>query len=609
MSSRSSRKRAEGQTGRRLRRREGWSRRELLKVVSAAGIGSAMFGRALSALAEGKAKARVTPEMVRQAEWISGIRLSDDQRKLLAGSLDAQQSAFETLRGIPLDNAVPPALRFDPTPGVRSEPGESSLAPPGYEEPDEFGSRDDLAFESLEELSARLRYRQITATELTELYLDRLRALDPRLSCVVTLTEDLALRQAERADREIAAGRWRGPLHGIPWGAKDLMAVPGHPTTWGAAPFRDQRRPEKATVASRLEASGAVLVAKLSVGELAWGDEWFGGITKNPWRLDQGSSGSSAGSAAAVAAGLVGFALGTETWGSIVSPCTRCGATGLRPTFGRVSRHGVMALAWSMDKVGPIARSAADCAIVFHAIHGEDPLDPAAVGRPFSWPLQRDVRTLRVGVAQSLFEADYEKWADEDDEKPGLREWQGNDGKALAVFRDLGLNLLPFRFPDDPPVAPLAAILTAEAAAAFDDLTRSGQDSRLRRQMEQAWPNVFRQGQLIPAVEYIRANRVRTILMRRMEETMRDVDVVVTPTYGGDALLLTNLTGHPCVVVPAGFRESDGTPTSLTLIGRLHGEAELLAVAQAFQEATDFHLRHPPVGFLEGTAPDDNSRV
>ncbi len=586
-----------------------WPRRSILKAVSAAGIGSAVFGRALAAQAQGGNGAKVTSEMIQQAEWISGIKLTDEQRKLMIEDAGKQLSDFAKLRAIPIDNAVPPALRFDPSP---FEPAGAAdpLELPEQEEPDEPSSWDELAFAPVTELAAHLRSRQVSSVELTRTYLDRIARFDPVLSCAVSVLEKSALRQAERADREIAAGRYRGPLHGIPWGLKDLFAVPGAKTTWGAGPYKDQVRPEKATVVARLEEAGGVLAVKTSVGELAWGDTWFGGVTKNPWKISQGSSGSSAGSAAATAAALVGFAIGTETWGSIVSPCTRCGVTGLRPTFGRVSRHGAMALAWSMDKVGPIARSAEDCAVVFHAIQGADGLDPAAVDRSFTWRPRRDVRTLRVGVAESLFDTDYAASADTEDEKPGLREWKSIDRAALATFPELGIELRPVKFPETFPVGSLAFILSAEAAAAFDELTRSGRDAQLARQVADAWPTTFRLGQQVPAVEYIRANRVRTLLMREMAKLMEEVDVIVSPSFGGDVLLLTNLTGHPAVVLPDGFRRSDGTPTSLTLIGRLWGESDLLQVALAFQEATDFHLRRPVrfAGTEEPAEPEGHIR-
>jgi Asp-tRNA(Asn)/Glu-tRNA(Gln) amidotransferase A subunit family amidase len=384
-------------------------------------------------------------------------------------------------------------------------------------------------------------------------------------------------------------------LHGIPWGAKDLLAVPGYCTTWGAEPYKDQVLKEKATAALRLEEAGAVLVAKLTLGALAMGDVWHGGQTRNPWKPSEGSSGSSAGPAAAVVSGLSGFAIGSETLGSIVSPCTRCGATGLRPTFGRVSRHGTMALAWTMDKLGPLARSVEDCALVFATILGADGLDPTAVDRPFHWPLDRDPRSLRIGFVQEAFEEDRSKRAEKEEEKARAREWQEFDLHTLTALRGLGFKLVPIKLPQGYPVDSLRFLLQAEAAAAFDELTRSGRDKLLKRQDVNAWPTVFRRAQLTPAVEYIRANRIRTLLMQEMEKLMADVDVYVCPSYGGGNLLLTNLTGHPAVVLPNGYRSSDGTPTSITFTGRLFGETAVLAVAEAYQKTNDFNRRRPPL--------------
>ncbi len=352
-------------------------------------------------------------------------------------------------------------------------------------------------------------------------------------------------------------------------------------TTWGAMPYKDRVIEEDATVVERLEEAGAVLVAKLTLGALAWGDVWYGGKTRNPWNYEQGSSGSSAGPASATAAGLVGFAIGSETWGSIVSPATRCGVTGLRPTFGRVSRHGAMALSWSMDKLGPICRSVEDCALVLDAIYGPDGKDLSVVDVPFTWNADLDVKRLRIAYVKSAFEREREE----------QEEWKSFDETMLDVLKSMGLDLVPMELPDMP-ISALSFILSAEAGAAFDELTRSNRDDELVRQIENAWPNVFRQSRFIPAVEYINANRVRTQAMQAMSEIMEDIDVYVTPSFGGGNLLLTNLTGHPCVVLPNGFR-SDGTPTSITFMGTLFGEAETLAVAKAYQDATDFHLKHP----------------
>lgn len=547
------------------------SRRQVLRALGGLGVGSAVFQRALAARAA--EAGTVTPEMIRQAEWIAGLDLAEADRKAAAQAVRQSLREFEALRAVPLDNGVPPALVFLPAPPQPAGGGQARGTVRLREDtaPARPDSADTLAFMPVTALAALLRTRQVSSVELTKLYLGRLRKYDPALHCVVSYTEELALKQAERADREIAAGRYRGPLHGIPWGAKDLIAVPGYKTTWGATPFKDQVLDVKATVARRLEEAGAVLVAKLTLGALAMGDHWFGGFTRSPWDVRQGSSGSSAGSAAATAAGLVGFALGTETLGSIVSPCRQCGASGLRPTFGRVSRHGCMALAWSMDKVGPIARSLEDCALVLGALHGADGLDPAAVDRPFSWPPARDLRSLRVGFVES-------------GRPVGERD-------ELPVLRDLGVRLVPIELPNKLPAGALQAlhlILTAEAATAFDDLTRKGVTEGLN-----SWPSTFRQGQFIPAVEYLRANRVRTLLMRHMEEVMAQVDAYV----GGNDLLITNLTGHPTVVLPNGFDKRGGVdvPKALTFTGRLYGETDLLALGHAYQQATGFHLRRPPL--------------
>ncbi|PWB69076.1 MAG: amidase [Holophagae bacterium] len=565
----------------------GLDRRRFVGVF--AGLGLA--GSALPELLWARAgEGPITRETLAAAETLAGIELTDSERDLALAGLEELRQDYLKLRQVPLDNSVAPALRFDPEiaealtrlPAPARRPSaDRDAALPDDEEA--------IAFLPAVDLGRHLRARRISSRELTALYLARLKRFDPQLHCVITLTEERALAAAARADAEIERGLWRGPVHGVPWGAKDLLAVRGYPTTWGAAPYRNQVIDEDATVVRRLDDAGAVLVAKLTLGELAWGDVWFGGTTRNPWKLEQGSSGSSAGPAAATAAGLVGFAIGSETWGSIVSPATRCGVTGLRPTFGRVSRHGAMALSWSMDKLGPMGRCVEDCALVFEAIHGADGLDPTAVDRPFAWDAELDLRRLRVGYLRSLFER--EPSPEEDEDPARVREAHALDLAALKLLRSLGFELSPVELPDLP-VGSLSFILSAEAAAAFSELTLSNRDDELVRQIDQAWPNVLRQARTIPAVEYLQANRVRTLVMRETARAFAEVDVVVAPSFTGDTLLLTNLTGHPAVVVPDGFT-GDGTPSSLTFLGRLHGEAETLAVARAYQEATGFHLRHP----------------
>ncbi len=542
------------------------TRRQLMGTLGALGVGSPVFQRALAAQVQGTTT-QVTPEMIKQAEWIAGIELPEDARRSIVRSVSRSLSDFEAARGVSLDNGVAPALVFQPDPWniPAGPPDRGSVRLTRESGARKPGTTEELAFAPVVELAGLLRTRQVSSVELTKLYLERLKKFDPILHCVVNLTEELALKSAEKADREIAAGRYRGPLHGIPWGAKDLIAYPGYKTTWGAKPFKDQTIAAKATVAQRLEDAGAVLIAKLALGALAMGDLWFGGQCRNPWNPRQGSSGSSAGSASATAAGCVGFALGSETLGSIVSPSTRCGNSSLRPTFGRVSRNGCMALSWSMDKIGPLCRSVEDCAIVLGAIHGADGLDAAAVDRPFYWPCARNLRSIRVGYVES-----------------------SRDRPELAVLKDLGVQLVAIKMPSKYPVRALSTILNAEAATAFDDLTRKGITDGLN-----SWPQTFRSGEFIPAVEYIRANRIRTLLMQEMEAIMAQVDLYV----GGNDLQITNLTGHPTVVMPNGFVKSDDreTPRAITFTGRLYGETELLAVGQAYQQATGHHLKRPPM--------------
>ena len=515
---------------------------------------------------------------IRQAEKLSGLQFGSADRKLMMEDLSGNLEKYEGIRNLKIPNSVQPSIQFNPVPiGVQFDRIRRTIRWSPIDEVSRPDNLEELAFSSVAELAELILTRQVSSTELTKMYLERLKEHGPTLQCVVTMTEELALKQAARADAEIAAGKYRGPLHGIPYGAKDLLAVKGYKTTWGAMPYKDQMIDENSTVVKKLEEAGAVLVAKLTLGALAWGDVWFGGKTKNPWNLEEGSSGSSAGSGSATAAGLVAFAIGTETWGSIVSPSTRCGVTGLRPTFGRVSRAGAMALSWSMDKIGPMCRTVEDCAIVFNAIYGPDGLDQSLIDLPFNYNADVDLAGLRIGYLKSAFEGDYTG--------------KDNDEASLKVLRELGVDLIPFELPEFP-VENISFILWAEAAAAFDELTRSGQDELMVRQIQRAWPNVFRASRFIPAVEYIQANRARHILIQKMAEQMKAVDLFVTPSFGGNNLLVTNLTGHPCVVVPNGFKEN-GSPTSISFIGQLYDEGTILAVAKAYQDATDWHKQHP----------------
>lgn len=558
-------------------------RRRFLGYFSAAGLSATLLPGTLWALMQEKKEFKLDANTLREAEKLAGLEFTDAERELMVEGVNEALEDYEKLHAVAIDNSVPPALKFDPVlPGMKFETERRPIRISSGEEVERPSNLEEVAFWPVTRLSRLIRSGQVTSRELTTLYLDRLKRHDPTLHCVVTLTEELAMEQSERADRELRDGVWRGPLHGIPWGAKDLLAARGYPTTWGAEPYRGQILDLDATVVSRLREAGAVLVAKLTLGALAWGDVWFGGKTRSPWNPEKGSSGSSAGSASATAAGLVGFSIGTETLGSIVSPATRCGVTGLRPTFGRVSRHGAMALSWSMDKIGPICRSVEDCALVLDAIYGPDGKDSTVADHPFNWDAALDVGKLRVGYLKKAFERE-----------GGDMAGRENERATLDKLRQLGLNLVEIQLPEQFPTEALRFILSAEAAAAFDELTRSNRDDQLVRQIKNAWPNVFRQARLIPAVEYIQANRVRHMLMGAMEAALSDVDVYVAPSFGSSNLLLTNLTGHPSVTLPNGL-DAEGEPTSVGFTGRLFGEAALLALAKTYQDATDFHLHRPP---------------
>lgn len=625
------------------------SRRRFLTVSAAAGLGSTMLPGVLLALATQNASAqtssdapdkaaqlpKITVEIIEQAAIIAGVRFTEEQRKVMIEGLTGQRDDVVEIRKLVLPNSVAPALVFDPVPaGVKLDTARKPMklsASPSVASVS-FSNEDQVAFSTVRELAELLRTRKVTSVELTKMYLARLKRYDPKLHFVITLTEDRALKQATTADTEIAAGKYKGPLHGIPWGAKDLLAVAGYPTTWGAGGFEHQSFDTDATVVQRLDAAGAILVAKLTMGALAQGDLWgndaHGGRTRNPWNPRQGSSGSSAGSASAVAAGCVGFAIGTETLGSISSPSTRCGTSGLRPSFGFVPRTGAMALSWSMDKIGAITRSVEDCAIVLHTIYGPDGQDRSVRDAAFNPDFTIDVRKLRVGYLKSAFDLpvfeplkppsetlhgkeleDYNTRvnANKASFDHQLYDAQFNT-RALEILRGMGITLAPVELPKFP-VGAIVPMLEAEAAAAFDDLTRSGRDALLNGQSPGDWPNTFRIARFYSAVDYINAARARTLAMEKMTALFADFDVIVTPS-GGPQLSATNLTGQPAVIVPNDVRGEDapafantdtpwpayggpGTPVSLTFLAPLYQEAKACALAHAYQQKTGFHLLHP----------------
>ena len=575
-------------------------RRSFMSYFAGAGLSSTLFPGVL--WAKLTAGADITVETIASAEEVADVHFDQAERELMLDGLKQQEQRIEALHKVHLDNSVSPAVVFDPLPPgkkIQSEPRRPMVRSkvPHRAMPADI---DELAFLPVTELSELVRRKKVTSVELTQMYIARLKKYDPVLRCVISLTEDRAFRQAHAADEEIRRGRHRGPLHGIPWGAKDLLAVRGYKTTWGAGPFKDQVIDTDATVVQRLDEAGAVLVAKLTLGELAQGDIWFGATTKNPWKVDQGSSGSSAGPASATAAGLVGFSIGSETLGSISSPSTRCGTTGLRPTFGRVPRTGAMALSWTMDKLGPICRSVEDCAIVLDAIYGPDGRDNTVIAAPYHWNANLSPKKLRIGYVKSAFDTPQ---ADPADAKKILHGTKKFDDAALDVFRSMGINLIPVDLPDVP-YDPMRIILSAEAAASFDELTRSDRDKELVQQGKGDWPNSFRTSRFIPAVDYVNANRLRSIAIQKWDDLMKTVDVIVTPTGAANLsqLVATNLTGHPAVILPNGFRD-DGTPVSLTFLGGLFEEAKVLAVARAYQDATGFHLKHPLVPLTPPAPP------
>jgi Asp-tRNA(Asn)/Glu-tRNA(Gln) amidotransferase A subunit family amidase len=608
-------------------RRAGVERRRFLQAVPAAVAGGLVAPAFAAQTQDQQQNQRITKAMLDNTEKVLGVDFSDAEQEQALRGVNRNLETFETLRKIDIPLDVEPAVTFRPyLPGKAPKPGATpgakirvSLQPPGTRP----ANLDDLAFLPVTALAPLVQRRDVSSLELAKMYLERLKTIGAKLNCVVTLTEDLALAQATQADQEIRAGRYKGPLHGIPWGAKDLFATKGIPTTWGAGPYEKQTFDYDATVVERLRDAGAVLVAKLSMGALAQGDRWFRGQTKNPWTPDDpqrgGSSGSSAGPGAATAAGLVGFSLGTETRGSIISPTAVNGVTGLRPTYGRVSRYGAMALSWTMDKIGPMCRSVEDCALVFNAIYGPDGRDDTVTDAPFTWNPDIPLSKLRIAYIKSEFESRplTDSTGVRGDAPAGRGEAGGGRGEpgggrgrgsvspeeqrrrreeqlkllneALDVYRAAGATLHPIDLPGTNIANAIGFILSTEAAAAFDDLTRSVgiQDPSLGN-----WPNTFRTHRYVPAVEYIRAQRARTLLIRDMDKLMSQYDVFLSPNNSA-SLGLTNLTGHPALALKAGF--VDKAPIVLMITGRLYDEATVLRVALAYERATNWKTMNPTV--------------
>jgi Asp-tRNA(Asn)/Glu-tRNA(Gln) amidotransferase A subunit family amidase len=515
------------------------------------------------------------------SEWAKWIDLdftvpeSDSMLETLQGFTRTYKAMHRTLPA----NNIPFPFAFQPAPFGFKIPADQKKIKWDLPATVRPANLNELAFYSITQLASLIKSKKISSVELTTFFIGRLKKYGDTLESVITLTEDLAMQQARQADEEIKKGKYRGLLHGIPYGLKDLFAVKGYKTTWGSTPYMNQVLEEDSYVYTQLTNAGAVLCAKLSLGALAFNNKWFGGETKNPWNLQQGSSGSSAGSAASVVAGLLPFTMGTETLGSIVSPSTRCGATGLRPTFGTISRSGAMVLCWSLDKAGPICRSAEDDAIVYYYLKGTDGKDPGSIDHAFNYNPKADVKKLRVAYAENYFRR----------LPKDAMEW-----KVLDVYRQMGIEPTPVQFPDSGVYNfnMIGIVLNAESGAAFDELTRTDRDTLIERQDKGFWPNSFRASRMIPAVEYINANRYRSELCKKVQDFMKNYDVVISPTFAGSQLAVTNLTGNPVVCMPMGFN-SRGLPVSITLIGNLYDEASILQAAKAYQDKTDHHRKHP----------------
>lgn len=638
-------------------------RREFIRTCGQLGFASTLLPGALFTLASKAEDQKITAAMIDNAALIAGIPVADDQKAAMLSALNTNRKGFDELRALNMPNSVPPAFIFDPLPpGMEPTPpppGADLRKPLHISPAPAIASKEvpkdlnELAFCTVRELGELVRRKKVSSLALTEMYLGRLKKYDPQLHFVITLTEDRALAQAKEADKEIAAGKYRSALHGLPWGGKDLLAVKGYPTTWGAGGFEDQRFDYDATAVQRLDAAGAVLVAKLSLGALAGGDHWFGGITRNPWNTEQGSSGSSAGPGSATSAGCVAFSMGSETGGSISGPSTKCGVTGFRPTFGFVPRTGVMTLSWTMDKIGPMCRSVEDCALVMQAIWGPDGQDEACQDAWFQWNSGLDLKKLRIGYLKDDFEkpweptsvalredataeekAAYERRKATEPVQRASREYDRKfDLAALDVLtKKMGVQLIPVEIPKFPYDA-MRTIYTTEGAAAFEDMTLSGRDKILYERSQSSYANSFRASHFYPAVEYIQANRARSLAIRALAKIYEQVDIIVTPTTGtSNQVTVTNLTGQPAVIVPNGLRGDDAppsssfaggagrsaaeaafaapegrdgvgatgrsggpnTPVSITFLGTLYKDAEVLAFARAYQEAAGFLKLHPP---------------
>ena len=515
-------------------------------------------------------KNKLTIDDIRGGLKISNVVFSEEQVNTMLSYVERNRRGYEEMREIKLEQNTMPALTYS-LPPKKKRNLVFNLQPDPIELPQ---NNDDIAFLSISQLAYLIKNKKISSLELTQIYLNRINRLNNKINAMVLLTDSIALTQAKKADEEIQQGNYRGLLHGIPYGIKDLAAFPKHPTTWGAMPLKNQIINNKAEVITRLEKAGAIMLGKLSTGSLARGDVWFGGKTLNPWDLSQGSSGSSAGSASATSAGLVGFSIGTETLGSIISPATRCGVTGLRPTYNSVSTVGFMTLSWSMDKVGPITRSAKGAAIVYNTIKKKNNgLTEVVLG------LKKRDEKLKIGYLKNLFTNDTSRY------------FKNNLETIRLIKKDF--KLTPLELPKKYPYSVFYIILRSEAGAFFDDFLLKNLDSSMVEQGERSRANSLRQARLIPAVEYIQANRHRANLIKEVDSLFNQFDVILSPTFGKNQMMITNLTGHPVISIPNGF-DKNKRPTSISLIGNYYNEDKILYLANKIQEKTNFHLQKPP---------------
>ncbi|QJD96397.1 amidase [Mucilaginibacter robiniae] len=534
----------------------------------------------------------VTASVIQEAQKLSGFNFTPAQADSMLNLVNGWGSSYDALHKLNMPNSVAPSLNFNPVPvGFTYPDAKSGFKLGKANEVQMPAHKDDLAFYTIRQLAELVRTKKISSVELTQFFIDRLEKYNPKLQFAITIMEDRALKKAAEADAEIKSGHYRGVLHGIPFGVKDLLAQKDYKTTWGSVPYKDQHLNVDATVVTRLEQAGGILIVKTTLGELAQGDVWFGGKTKNPWDITRGSSGSSAGSASAVGAGCLPFAIGSETLGSIVSPSTECGDTGLRPSFGRVSKYGAMALSWSMDKLGPITRSVEDAAIVFNAIQGTDSKDLSTIAAPFSYDgTGKTLKGYKIGYVKADFDRAYFTYGNNRRPNPN----HATDSVTLAKLKELGAELVPIEYPQLP-IGAMTVVLDAEAGAAFQDLLFTHKEDGMVLQGKNAWPNIFRAAQFIPATEYIQAQRARTLLIQQWYEKLKGLDLYITPSSSQN-LSMTNLTGNPCVVLPNGFNQR-GRPMSITFMGQLFGEGKLLQAAKIYQDATDFNQKHPSLNF------------